>query len=177
MAEHAGSERPDPEEGERDDRLLRPRLGPDEGSAEQEAQGDQAADLGIGPFAELLIGEADQERHQGGDEERGAEVVDVPVGVRVANGRQGAPDDEEHDRADRNVDVEDPLPAEVVGDQAAEAGPEQRAEPEDRTEEALVLAALRWSEDVADDRQRDREQRAGTESLEPSECDELPHLL
>ena len=84
---------------------------------------------------------------------------------------------EEDDGADRHVDVEDPLPAEVVGDQAAEPGAEQRAEAEDGAEEALVLAALGWSEDVADDGQRDREERAGTQALQPAEGDQLPHLL
>ena len=103
---------------------------------------DQAAHLRIGPFAELLVGEADEERHQCGDEERRAEVVDVAFGIRIPDRGKGPPDDDEDDQADRHVDVEDPLPAEVVGDQPAEPGAEQRAEAEHGAEEALVFAAL-----------------------------------
>ena len=57
------------------------------------------------------------------------------------------------------------------------AGPIEHRQAEDGAEEALVLAPLRRREDVADDRQRDREQRAGAEALDAAGTDELPHLL
>ena len=91
--------------------------------------------------------------------------------------RQRAPDDVQHDDPERDVDEEDPVPAEVVGDQAADGRTEQEADAEHGAEEALVLAALRRREDVGDDGQRDREQRAGAEALEAAEGEELPHLL
>ena len=40
---------------------------------------------------------------------------------------------------------------------------------EDGAEQALVLAALGGREQVADDRERDREQRAGAEALDAAE--------
>ena len=46
--------------------------------------------------------------------------------------------------------------------------------PEDGAEQALVPAALGRGEQVADDGQRDREQRAGAEALDAAEQDQLP---
>ena len=69
------------------------------------------------------------------------------------------------------------MPAEVVGDQPADGRTDEERDAEHRPEEALVLAALRGREDVTDDRQRDREQGAGTQALDAAEQDELPHLL
>ena len=79
--------------------------------------------------------------------------------------------------ADRDVDQEDPVPAEVIRDQPAERRPDQGRHAEHGPEEALVPAALRRREDVTDHRQRHREEGAGTQSLDAAEHDELPHLL
>ena len=80
--------------------------------------------------------------------------------------------------ADRQVDEEDPVPADVVGQEATQRGADERApSAEDGAEQALVLAALGGREEVADDRQRDREDGAGAEALDAAEGDELPHLL
>ena len=54
---------------------------------------------------------------------------------------------------------------------------DEHGQAEHGTEQALVAAALGRCEQVADDRERDREQRAGAETLDPSRPDELPHLL
>ena len=156
---------------------MRPRLRPDEGDRDRQPQRDEAADLRIGPFAELLVGEADEDGHQGSHQQRGAQVVDVPVGVAGDARGQRPPDDDQHDQADGNVDEEDPVPADGIGQDPADGRTDERAHPEDRAEIALVLAALGRREDVADDGQRDREQRAGAQPLQPAEGEELPHLL
>ena len=57
------------------------------------------------------------------------------------------------------------------------AGSDQESDAEDGTEEALVLAALGRREEIADDGQRDREERACAESLDAAEGDQLPHRL
>ena len=57
------------------------------------------------------------------------------------------------------------------------AGPMRTREAEHGPEQALILAPLRRREQVADDRQRDREQCARAEALDAAEHDELPHLL
>ena len=79
--------------------------------------------------------------------------------------------------ADRDVDEEDPVPAERVGDEPAQARTDERRQAEDRPEEAEVLAALGGRVEVRDDRERDREDGAAAEALEAAEQDELPHLL
>ena len=60
---------------------------------------------------------------------------------------------------------------------AADGRAEQERDAEHEAEEALVLAALGGREEVADDRERDREERAGAEALDAAEQHELPHLL
>ena len=65
---HAGREGPEPEELQRDDRLVRPRFGEHEECRDHDADRDQPADLRIGPFAELLVREADEERHERADQ-------------------------------------------------------------------------------------------------------------
>ena len=54
---------------------------------------------------------------------------------------------------------------------------DEERDAEDGAEEALVLAALGRREQVADDRERDREERAGAEALDAAEQDQLPHVL
>ena len=49
----------------------------------------------------------------------------------------------EGDSADGQVDVEDPVPADVVGQPAAQQRAEDRGDAEHGAEEALVAAALR----------------------------------
>ena len=65
----------------------------------------------------------------------------------------------------------------VVGQEAAQARADQEGDPEDGSEEALVLAPLGRGEEVADGRQRDREEGAGAEALDAPEEDQLPHRL
>ena len=69
------------------------------------------------------------------------------------------------------------MPADGVGQEAAESGSDQEGNPEHRSEEALVLAAFGRSEEVADHREGDREEGAGSEALDAAEQDQLPHLL
>ena len=101
--------------------------------------------------------------------------------LRVADGRldrrQQPLDDDQRDDPDRDVDVEDPVPAQVLGQPAADERTGHERDPEDRTEQALVLAAFLGREQVTDDRQRDREQRAGADALDASEQDEHAHVL
>ena len=99
------------------------------------------------------------------------------LGVRPANGGQQPPDDGQADDADRDVDEEDPVPAGVIGEQAADGRAEDERQPEHGAEQALVAAPLGRAEQVTDDGQRDREQRAGTEALQAAEDDQLLHRL
>ena len=110
--------------------------------------------------ADLLVGQAQEQEDDGHREDDGAQVVEV-AGRRLAVDRgQVAVDDDEADRADGQVDEEDPVPAEVVRQPAAQQRTDDRGDAEDGAEETLVAAALTRREEVADDRQRDREDGA-----------------
>ena len=88
--------------------------------------------------------------------------------------------DADHDqrrRPDRQVDVEDPAPGEVVDEEAAEQRPDHRRDSEDRAEEALVLAAVAGRDHVADHGDRDDDQPPGAETLDRAERDQLGHSL
>ena len=73
----------------------------------------------------------------------------------------------DHDQGEdckRQVDEEEPAPAEVLGDEAAGCWPDDGRDSERRTQHSLVLAALARRDDVADDglRQRHDEPHAGS---------------
>ena len=106
----------------------------------------------------------------------GAEVVDRVARLLDACVERGR-DHHERDGADRQVDVEDPAPGEVVDEEAAEQRPDDRRDAEDAAEVALVLAALARRDDVADDGERRHHQAAGAEALQRAERDQLAHVL
>ena len=58
------------------------------------------------------------------------------------------------------------MPAERVGDEAADGRADEDGEAEDGSEEALVLAALGRREDVADDGDGDGEEGARAQPLD-----------
>ena len=81
----------------------------------------------------------------------------------------------EGDRADGQVDEEDPVPAEVVRQPAAQQRADDGGDAEDGAEEALVAAPLTGREEVADDGQRDGEDGARADALDAPEEDEALH--
>ena len=103
------------------------------------------------------------------------EVADrrLPAAGAGQHGRQ-------HDQGsdpERHVDVEDPVPADVVGDPAADERPDDEAQAEDGAEQALEASALARAVEVADDRDHDREERARAQALDGPERDQLGHVL
>ena len=119
--------------------------------------------------------ERDDRRERAG-EQHGAAIVDRvldAVRMRVEDGG----DHEQRERADRQVDVEDPAPGEVVDEEAADQRPDHRGDAEHRAEHALVLAAVARRDDVADDGDRRHQQAARAEALEAAERDQLGHVL
>ncbi len=82
---------------------------------------------------------------------------------------------EDHQRreAERDVDVEDPAPARVRGEEAADQRPGDAGDPEDAAEEADVLAALAGRDDVADRGLGAHHQPAAAEPLDRAERDQL----
>ena len=113
---------------------------------------------------------------QAAGEERRPEPVDR---VPDAHGR-GVEDDRDHgegERADREVDVEDPPPREVVDEEAAEERADHRRHAEDGAEEALVAAAVARRDHVADHGDGGHDQPTRPEPLEGAEPDQLGHVL
>ena len=74
--------------------------------------------------------------------------------------------DGERDGADRDVDVEDPAPGELLDEDAAEQRSDDARHAEHGAEEPLVAAALAGRDDVADDRLRADHQPAAAEALD-----------
>ncbi len=165
------------EELERQDRLGGARFG----EREQREQRDAADERrkhprrvpGVGRAAEA--GVEDDPGKARGEHDR-SEVVDpVPLGRR--SGTEGARDHRERERTEREVDVEDPAPGEVVDEEASEQRPGDGRDAEHRSEQALVTAALAGGDEVADDGHRDHHQAAAAEALHGSEGDQLRHAL
>src|SRR5204863_2808854 len=76
-----------------------------------------------------------------------------------------------------NVHVEDPAPAEVVGEIPADGRSDHRGNPEDAAEDSLKLRAFRGRIQVTDRREHAREEHAAEDSLNAAEGDELRHVL
>ena len=165
------------EQVERDDRLGGPALDDHEDDEEHQADEDPAPDRRVAPVAALGEGEAEEDRDEGEDERHDAQIIDAHLPAGPTHVGQEAPDDGQGDEADRDVDEEDPVPGELVGQKAAQPRSQQERDAEDEAEESLVLAALGRGEQVTDHRQRDREERTGAKALDAAEEDELPHLL
>ncbi len=77
--------------------------------------------------------------------------------------------------AQREVHVEGPAPAEVVGDDAAGERPGDHRECHNTGHEALVTAPFARRHEVTDDRHCADEQAARTEPLQRAEADQLAH--
>ena len=86
-------------------------------------------------------------------------------------------DDQDGERADRHVDVEDPAPREVVDEEAAEQRPGDRCDSEDGADQAHVAPSLPRRDDVGDDRLRPDHQSSGADPLQCAEADQLAHRL
>ncbi len=103
---------------------------------------DRAPDRRVAPLGRLGQGQADQDRHQAEGQGDDAEVVDLDVAPAALDVRQQPGDHDQGDDPDRQVDEEDPVPAEVVGQEAAQARADEEGDAEDGPEQALVLAPL-----------------------------------
>lgn len=167
----------DAEEPQRQHRFGGPALHPDEPGAEEDGEHRQTDDLRGAPRPGGAA-ERRGEHEAGGDggDQEGPQVVDDVPG-RSGRDVQGGGDDHEGDRAERHVDVEDPAPAEVLGEDAAEQRSEDAGGAEDGAEQPLVAAALAGWHEVADDRHGEHHQPAAAQSLQGAETDELRHVL
>ena len=110
-------------------------------------------------------------------ERKAVPAQSILCGTRLTGKMQHSGDDEQGDDAERNVDVEDPAPGQVLGEEAAEQGPGHVGDAEDDAEVAHVLATLAGRDDVAHDGLGPDHQPAGPDPLDGPEGDELDHGL
>ena len=99
------------------------------------------------------------------------------AGRRSVGSLSDESDQRDRQRADRQVDVEDPAPRQVVGEHAAEQRPGHAGDHEDHLDVALVAPTLARGHDLGDDRHRERHQPAGAQALEGAEADQLGEVL
>ena len=167
----------DAKELQRQDRLSSPRLHEHERGKHDDTCDDEGDHLrrapGVGRAAETRV---EDDRGEAAREQDRAEVVDRLPGSIGASLEDDA-DHGERDEADRQVDVEDPAPGEVVDEEAAEQRPDHGRDAEDPAEVALVAAAFAGRDDVPDHGDRDHDQAAGAEPLDRAETDQLGHVL
>ena len=170
-------EDPRAEQRERDDRLGCATLLPDERAEQHDAGDAEAQDHRRSPG--VLRAAPGREQDQGADaaaEQSRSEIVDAVTGLgRVQVELED--DDQDREHADREVDVEDPAPGDLVDEEAAEQRPGDRGDGEDRADQAHVTPALTGRDDVSDDCLRTHHQAAGAYPLEEPEADQLAHRL
>ncbi len=119
--------------------------------------------------SKMMHGDADREEGGAGP----VDLVRYPLDREVEHGGH----DEQGDDADRHVDVEDPAPRQVLGEEAAEQRARHVGDAEDDAEVAHVLAPLPGRDDVAHDGLGPDHQPAGADALHRPEGDELDHGL
>ena len=79
--------------------------------------------------------------------------------------------------AQRQVDVEDPPPAQLIGEETAEQRTAHAGQREHRPEVALVAAPLAGGDEVTDDRHGEHHQPAPAKPLQSPEGDQLANVL
>ena len=172
----AGSNGPVGEEVERDDGFGSPPLDEEEGNESQDAHGERRRGGRAGaPFSSPRDGE--HEGHQGsGEDGRPGDVEVARHGSRfqVRNSDQR----EAQGRcADRDIDPEDPRPAPVVRDGAAEDGADEDRDGESRTDDGHVARPLPRRGDPGNDGLGHQLQARGAHPLQDTCRDEPRHVL
>ena len=125
------------------------------------------------PAEVLRLDDRVHEHDQAGGHRDRARQVDAALAVRRPGLGHVADREQRRGDADRDVDEEDPLPAEQVGQHAAEQQAERAAARRDRAPDAERLRpVLALRERRRDDRQRGGGDERAAESLQPARRDE-----
>jgi hypothetical protein len=117
-----------------------------------------------------------EEERRYADREQGDARVVQPMWAALPL-RQRPVQEQHCDGAERQVHVEHPSPRDVVGEEPAQQGPEQRGHAPHAGHVALFSSALLEAEQLADDRHPERHERARAEPLQHAEGDQLLHGL
>ena len=117
---------------------------------------------------------AQHERREPAGKQRHAHVVDLVLHGDGRNLEHRADHDQRND-PERQVDVEDPPPGEMVDEEPADQRADHRGDAEHGSHEPGVTAPLPRRHDVADDRLGRDHQRAAAEALDSAKCDQGRH--
>ena len=166
-------ERAHPEDPEPDQRRLGAALDEHERDQEHGRDGEEGERLRGAPAVVLRLDDrVDEHDEARGDADRAGQV-DAVGAVRRARLRHVADRQRRGGEADRHVDEEDPLPAQQVGEDAAEQQAEGAAAGRDRAPDAERLRALlALREGGGDDRERGGGDERAAEALERPGADE-----
>ena len=155
-----------------------PQLDEDEhdGSGRRDRQGRDHLRRGP-PVLHAAPGQAYKQRDHRQHQERHAGEVDMSL--RPGRPDVGEPADEDRDdwHPQRQIDVEDPVPRQRVGDEPAESRPDYREQTEDGRYDPLVLPTLARGKKVGNGNERNGHHDAATEALDRPKGDELVHRL
>ena len=168
----------DLEQVEREQRLRGAGLDEQE-RAEQHRADPEAADDGRRAPCVVAPGrfEREEERPGPAEQREDTEPVELVLVAMLERLDHEDLDEDGRDDPDGDVDVEDPAPRQVVGEEPAKERSDDRREREHRRIERRDLGPLLHREEVGGDRLRHRDQAAGTEALQAPERDELRHRL
>ena len=84
---------------------------------------------------------------------------------------------DQRQQAQRQVDVEDPAPSKMIGEEPAQERTADGGDGEDRPHVALVAAAVAWGDDIANRSLRHRNDAAGAQPLHRAGANELQHAV
>ncbi len=163
------------EQGRRQNRFVGAAFGPDERRQRDDSDQSQPDDLRRGPVVAGAAegGQQDDRRERDAQQNRPG-VVD-PVLATFGDARQRCREDRHREDPERHVDVEDPAPARVAGEEAADQRPRHAGDAEDRAEQPHVAAPLPGGDDIADRGLGADHQAAAPEALDRAEGDQLGH--
>ena len=149
----------------------------DERGEQEDADCGQAERARRAPAERLGLDDRVDEHHQARGHQHRADDVERACALGLGLVDQ-APRQDRRGGADRHVDEEDPLPAERLGEDAAEQQADCAAARGDRAPHAQRLGALRaLGEGRGDDAQRGGRDERASEALQPAEHDQLAGAL
>jgi hypothetical protein len=169
-AEHhrrAHDQRADPPGRRRHERALHRALDAGEAGEQPGGDGEQREAPRRAPTVLGRPFDRVDEHHQAGDDGRGARQVEPPAaGADRAERRNDSQRHERSRHADRDVDEEDPLPAEPAREHAAEQHARRRPGAADRGPNGERPGVLRARVGRDDDRERCRGEHRGSQALD-----------
>ena len=176
--ERAERERSVREHAQVDDGIGHRQLPPDEGHEGDHSEDDEPGDGGrVEPVESLALVQRDLEgadaRHEEGEADAVERAGGPAAGLRALRRvlQEGAAE-RQRDRAERQVQVEDPPPGVVVGDPAAHRRPHDGRDHDAETPDGHGHPALSRGKDLHEDGLRERDERAPAEPLEDPRPDE-----